>query len=164
MEYGNLAYKLDEEDIRRRKPVKKRRKKPQKREQAIMLYKAKYIRRMAAVIVLALAAGFMISKFVTVNETEAEIASLQNELTQLQSTTSQMVFELEQSVDLSKIEKEATERLGMQRPEKYQTIYVNLSKDDNTEQTAGEVEGFSVRIAKGFEAIKENIINFFSIK
>ncbi len=165
MDHGNLAYKY-EESFRQpqRRPEPRRRKKPQKRERAVMLYKMKYLRRIAAVVVLALAAGFMISKFVAVNETQSRIESLQSELAQIQATNSQMVFELEQSVDLSQIEKRATEELGMQRPEKYQTIYVNLSQGDSTEQTAGEVESFSVRVSKMFENIKENIIEFFSIK
>lgn len=166
MDYGNLAYKLPEQYER---PVRKRR--PQrnnaeviKRNREQMLSKSKNIRRICAIVVIALSAGFMISKFVAVNETGQEIASLQKELADIESATSQMIFDMEQSVDLAEIEKEATTRLGMQRPEKYQTIYVNVKQDDMTEKTAGEVEGLGNSIMSALKKIGGNIVQFFSIK
>lgn len=151
MEYGNLAYKLPEqydEPIKKRKPQKRKEKTvnttavSNKRNHEQMQYKRTIFRGICVTVLLAVSAGFMISKFVAVNEMNpARIASLKSQLTTLESATSQMVFDLEQSVDLTKIEKEATTRLGMQRPEKYQTIYVNVKQEDMTEKTAGEVEG-----------------------
>ena len=157
MEYGNLAYKLPEqydEPIKKRKPQKRKTKTvntrtvSNKRNHEQMQYKR----------------TFMISKFVAVNEMNQQVASLKSQLTTLESATSQMVFDLEQSVDLTKIEKEATTRLGMQRPEKYQTIYVNVKQDDMTEKTAGEVEGFGHGIVSVLKKIGGNIVQFFSIK
>ncbi len=52
-------------------------------------------------VLLAVSAGFMISKFVAVNEMNQQVASLKSQLTTLESATSQMVFDLEQSVDLT---------------------------------------------------------------
>lgn len=151
MEYGNLAYKLPEqydEPIKKRKPQKRKEKTvntgtvSNKRNHEQMQYKRTIFRGICVTVLLAVSAGFMISKFVAVNEMNQQVASLKSQLTTLESATSQMVFDLEQSVDLTEIEKEATTRLGMQRPEKYQTIYVNVKQDDMTEKTAGEVEGF----------------------
>jgi hypothetical protein len=71
---------------------------------------------------------------------------------------------LEQSVDLTEIEKEATNRLGMQRPEKYQTIYVNVKQDDVTEMTAGEVEGFRNRVTLMLKSLGSYIVELFSIE
>ena len=164
MAYSNLAYEQEYEI-----PVSRKKKRPQqnktvKRNHNQMLNKVKNIRRICAIVVLAFAAGFMISKFVTVHETQEEIAALQKELTDLESVTSQKVFELEQSVDLAKIEEEATTRLGMQRPEKYQTIYVDVKQDDVTEMTAGEVEGASKRISRVFKNIGSYIVKLFSIE
>ena len=129
-----------------------------------MLNRIKNIRRICAIIVLALSAGFMISEFVAVNETKQQIASLEKDLTSEESVTSQKMFELERSVDLSEIEKEATTRLGMQRPEKYQTIYVNVKQNDVTEKTAGAVESLASRFAAAVKKICGNIISFFSIE
>ena len=129
-----------------------------------MLNRIKNIRRICAIIVLALSAGFMISEFVAVNETKQQIASLEKNLTSEESVTSQKMFELERSADLSEIEKEATTRLGMQRPEKYQTIYVNVKQNDVTEKTAGAVESLPSRAAAAVKKICGNIISFFSIE
>lgn len=129
-----------------------------------MLYRSKNIRRICVIIAISLAAGFMISKFVAVNETAQQIKSLQKELATLEAQTSQMVFDMEQSVDLAEIEKEATTRLGMQRPEKYQTVYVNVRQNDMTEKTAGEAEGFSSDVLSTLKKFGGNIVQFFSIK
>ena len=173
MEYGNLAYDLPrqyEEPERRKRPQKSRAsvpkvtKKTVKRNREQMLVRSKNIRRICVTIVVAMSAGFMISQFVTVNETKQEVASLEKQLNELESVTSQMVFDLEQSVDVAEIEKEATTRLGMQRPEKYQTVYVNVKQDDMTEKTADEVEGIGNGIISALKKIGSNIVEFFSIK
>ena len=39
---------------------------------------------------------------------------------------------------LSKIEQEATTRLGMKLPEKHQVVYLDVKKDDMTDKTADE--------------------------
>ena len=129
-----------------------------------MLNRSKNIRRICAILVLSLSAGFMISEFVAVNETKQQVALLEKELSAAESVTSQKMFELERSVDLSEIEEEATSRLGMQRPEKYQTIYVNVKQNDVTEKTAGDVESVTSRTLSGLKKIGSNIVSFFSIK
>lgn len=173
MEYGNLAYKLPErytEPIRKTRPQQTKRREVNvhitevKRNRVQVQYKQKVLKGMCITIMLAVSAGFMISKFVAVNETRQEIASLQKQLASLESGTSQMVFDLEQSVDLAQIEKEATTRLGMQRPEKYQTVYVNVKQNDVTEKTAAEVEGIGHSIVSVLKKIGGNIVQFFSIK
>ena len=165
MEYGNLAYKLPEqydEPIKKRKPQKRKEKTvnttavSNKRNHEQMQYKRTIFRGICVTVLLAVSAGFMISKFVAVNEMNQQVASLKSQLTTLESATSQM--------DLTEIEKEATTRLGMQRPEKYQTIYVNVKQDDMTEKTAGEVEGFGHGIVSVLKKIGGNIVQFFSIK
>lgn len=165
-EYGNLARKLPNEYERRPVRRKKRRGRVKnnrkKREQMLIRYKVS--RRVCVVIVMALSAGFMISQFVSVNDTEQRIASLEKKLSDAEAVTSQMIFDMEQSVDLAEVEKQATTRLGMQRPEKYQTIYVNVKQDDMTEKTAGEVEGAGNRFVGAIKKTGSYIVNFFSIK
>jgi cell division protein FtsL len=159
--YSNLAYEEEIQPIRRKKPQQN---KTVKRNHKQMLNRSKNIRRMCAIVILAFSAGFMISKFVTVHETQQEIASLEKNLASIESNTSQQIFDLEQSVDLTEIEKEATNRLGMQRPEKYQTIYVNVKQDDVTEMTADEVEGFRNRVALMLKSLGSYIVELFSIE
>ncbi len=122
-----------------------------------------YLSKVISVLVLAASAIFMITQFVNVNETQTALEEKRSEYAFEESVTSQKSFELEQSVDLSKIEEEATTRLGMQRPEAHQIVYVDVKQDDVTEKTAGEVEGLGNRIAGFFSSVISNIIEFFSI-
>lgn len=129
-----------------------------------MLYRKKTLVRVCYMVLAAAAASFMITKFVAVYETNQEIKKLEAQVESMQSATSQKIFEMEQSVDLANLEQEAKNRLGMQRPEKYQTVYVDVKQEDVTEVTAGEVEGFTHSVAKWFGKIKKHIVETFSIK
>ncbi len=162
MANSSLAYELEAQPVRRKKPQQN--KQTVKRNHKQMHSKSKNIRRMCAIVLVAFSAGFMISKFVTVHETQQTIATLEKNLSTMESNTSQQIFDLEQSVDLTEIEQEATTRLGMQRPEKYQTIYVNVKRDDVTEMTAGEVEGFENRVKATLKELGGYIVEMFSIE
>lgn len=122
------------------------------------------LRRAVCIVMVASSAIFMISSYVRVSEGREQIAALQKTLTNEESKTSQKSYELEQSVDLSEIEKEATTRLGMQRPEKYQIIYINVATDDVTHTTSGNVEGIGHTLKNFFKKIGSDIIDYFSIK
>ena len=92
-------------------------------------------------IVLALCAGLMISRNVAVYESRKNVEDLQKELNSLKEYSSQKAFEIDQNLDLESIEQAARENLNMVKPEKYQTVYVNIKQDDVTEVTADQVEG-----------------------
>lgn len=162
MGYGNLAYDEDyDAPLRRKTPQKQQRTSPVRRPRRDRM---RYIRYICAIIIMALSAGFMISTFVTVHETRDSVAALEDELAEMEAITSQKAFDLDHSVDLATIEEEATSRLGMQRPEKYQTIYVNVDMEDVTEKTANEVENAGGKITGALKSIIGNIVEFFSIK
>ena len=105
----------------------------------------------------------MIIQYVTVSETQSELSEITSQYKFEESVTAQKAFELEQSVDLSKIEKEATSRLGMRRPERHQIVYLDVKQSDVTVKTADQVEGFSNRFSTFINSVKSNIIEFFSI-
>lgn len=160
--YGNLAYKpsMPKRRIQQDDTERKNREK----ERAQMIARKVTIFRILYIVTLAFSAMFMISKFVAVYDTEQEIKTLKKNLEQKQSYTSQKIFEMEQSVDLTEVEKIASTELGMQRPEKHQIIYVDVKTNDVTEVTASDVEGIKNRSAGFFDKLKENIIGIFSIK
>ncbi|MDO5397644.1 MAG: hypothetical protein Q4G33_06920 [bacterium] len=182
--YGNLAYddrdyedyspeyrknkQVKSSDIKRNKSTMKGKAKNKTGKTARKTARAKNKKInagvIASILALSVSAAFMISEFVTVNERRDEIAGLEEKLANAEAATSQKSFELEQSVDLTEIEKEATTRLGMQRPEKYQTIYINVPTDDVTHTTAGAVEGVDNSLKNFFNKIFSDIIEFFSIK
>ncbi len=158
---GNLAYKKQTVT----KPIRPKRTDINKeKDNTEMIRKRVTFLRILYIGVIAASAAFMISKFVSVNETASQIKSLNKELSQIRSYTSQKIFEMERKVDLSEVEEIASTRLGMQRPEGYQTIYVDVPQEDKTEVTAGEVEGAKNSIKSLWGGLKKNIIEFFSIK
>ena len=174
MTYGNLAYKydyMDEKTVKEKKKntsvkhvqTQKNNRKKSKRGRRHRRQEISYLGKVACVIVLSVSAIFMIIQFVEVNETQSALAAAKNQYNFELSVTSQKSFELEQSIDLSKIEKEATTRLGMRRPEKHQTVYLDVKRDDTTERTADEVEGIGNRAVKMFNSVISNIVDFFSI-
>ncbi len=129
-----------------------------------MLHRKLTLLRIVYMVIIAFSAAFMISKYVAVNETAGEIKRLNNELDSMRAYTSQRIFEMEQSIDLSEVEEIATTRLGMQRPESYQIIYVNVDKDDISEVTAGDVEGAGNDVKTFAGKLKENIKELFGIE
>lgn len=168
MIYGNLAYKYDY--IEDKTATKQKNQVKRVNTKGAKSSKSKntdtglsYAGKICAVLAVAASAVFMIVQYVTVNDTQADLNSAAEQYRFEESVTSQKAFELEQSIDLSKIESEATSRLGMRRPEKHQIVYLDVKQSDATVKTAGEVEGFSNRFLNFIDRIKSNIIEFFSI-
>ncbi len=156
---SNLAYawndRYEEESKAKRQELSLDRKKKTKKNRAIFV---------GYVLMLILAAVFMIGKNVHEYETEIEIKNLQKELAALESYTSQKLFELEEDIDLAYIEDTAKTRLGMQMPTKNQTVYVNIKRDDVCELTCDEVEGLGNRVKTAAADIKQNVIGLFSLR
>ncbi len=161
--YGNLAYKDYPPEVEERR-IRNNTERIAKRNQRQMANRKNNFFRIIAILVLALAAGFMISQYVAVHESRSVIEELEEKLRAEEAATSQKTFELERSVNLSEIEEEATTRLGMQRPEKHQIIYINVPQNDVTSTTSGEVEGFTNTLKSFLSEAGRNIVEFFSIK
>ncbi|MEE0944484.1 MAG: hypothetical protein UIM24_03425 [Clostridia bacterium] len=160
MGYGNLAYaweddRYEEELKNKRQEILASRKRDTAKNRVIFI---------GYVVMVILAAVFMIGKNVSEYESELKIKSLQKELAEIESYTSQKLYELEENIDLTAIEEAAKTRLGMQRLNKNQTVYVNVKQDDVCELTAREVEGVKNRVAEAAVDLKQNVIGLFSIK
>lgn len=160
MGYGNLAYaweddRYDEQIKDKRRQINEDRKRNAVRNRVIF---AGYV------LLVLFAAIFMIGKNVAEYETELKIKSLEAELAELESYTSQKVYELEENIDLTAVEEQAISRLGMQRPTKKQTVYVNIKQDDVCELTAREVEGVKSRAITAAEDLKQNVIGIISLR
>ena len=145
MRYGdNLAYELElqENTARVQRTVQEHKQKTKAKAKAKTANMHKTVSVCA--IMLALCAGFMISRNVAVYEKRNEAMMLQKDLNELKEYSSQKAFELEQSINLEEIERWARDEQNMTRPEKYQIVYVNIKQDDVTEVTAKDVEGFKL--------------------
>ena len=162
MGYSNLAHNLEQEnDELQKKIILREKRKLQKKKNMESL--RKHAKVMFCAVIVAASAALMISRGVEVHETELEISKLQKQLAAAESVTCQKTFNLENSIDLKTVEDVATNKLGMKRPEKYQTIYINVEKNDSTEITAKEVEGVSKKSKDAFHAFCENLVGIFSI-
>ena len=153
MNRSNLAYDIEEQIELQ----------PQKEKKTEQKQKHSF-RAVKYVLILTVAAIYLISKHVAVYETEKRIKDLQTEIAEIDGYTRQKTFELEQSTDLAAIEEKATNELGMQRPENYQIEYVNVELDDVTEVTQNDVEGFANRFGAFMSNLKKNIVGIFSFK
>ena len=90
--------------------------------------------RKATLLVMAIfAILFTISyRNTQINEKFNEIQNLRTELSSLQKENEQLQVTIENSLNLSNIEKQAKEKLGMQKLTNKQTVYVSLPKKDYT--------------------------------
>lgn len=123
--------------------------------------KAKSVNVAVAVFYIALifAIAFcLVSREVSLYEKSSEINRLENRLEQAQTETKQAKIAAESAVDLKKIEEAATTKFGMSRPEKNQTIYINIQQDDYTEKTASKDIGLEIQ-----HSIQSGIKNLFGI-
>ena len=173
---GNLAYKTDYTEtayIRKRERVMQVKKQAQKkvRKKAVnpaIIEKRRRIMQLLirtfCVMIICVSASFMITKYVQLDALDREAKSLRNEVETMRSSTSQKIIEMEQGIDLAYIEAQATGKLNMKRPEKYQQIYVDVKRDDLTGVTAREAESFKTLMKEFFDKVTSNIVDHFSIR
>ena len=74
-----------------------------------------------------------------INEKFSEIQELKTNLAVLEKENQQLKVNIEDSLNFNNIEKQAKEKLGMQKLTTNQTIYVNLPKKDYTEVGSQQV-------------------------
>ena len=147
-EDGSAARKLklpEKEPLKKVTPKKVAR--PQsKRIQAI---KKKNNASMVAFILTGFAMSMLIIyRFNIINEKNLKAQSLKSQLEQVDATLVSAQIEVEQNTDLNQIEAYAKQQLGMQKPGKNQTIYVDTS------------EASRVVSSKQDTTVLENVINF----
>ena len=73
----------------------------------------------------------IIYRFNVISESNLALQNLKSDLVRVQSNLASTEMGIEQSTDLSKIEAYAKQKLGMQKPDKNQVIYIDTSKDMN---------------------------------
>ena len=134
---GNTAYRLEEYDYqpyerkKRSEEVKKAKvqQKPKKQDK---------LKTMLSIMAAFAVAFIMLLRYVAITEASSNVDRLKKELANLQSANQHMQVQIDGSVDLKKVEEVAINKLGMRRPEKYQTVYVNLKQTDYAEVVGGK--------------------------
>lgn len=110
--------------------------------------KAKKNIRIVACILCSFTMGMLITyRYNLISEKNLLTQELKSDLAAVEANLLNKQIEVEQSTDLNKIEAYAKQQLGMQKPDKNQTIYVDTSKSMNSIQINNEI------------SVIENIIN-----
>ena len=93
-----------------------------------------------------------------ITEKTAQVQKLTAELQNVDSYIVQKECEMEQSLDLKKVEEIATTKLGMQRPEKHQLVYIDMNNKDYAEKSGNDTNstpGLLAYISGGIQSIVE---------
>ena len=91
-----------------------------------------------------LAIGFIILFTISyrnsvINESFSKKEDLKQELNAIKKTNEQLQVGIENALNLNSVEQSAKERLGMQKPDNSQKVYVNLEKKDYIQSATEEV-------------------------
>lgn len=96
----------------------------------------------------------LVYRYNVINEKNLESQRLAADLTKIESALVTSQIEVEQNTDLNQIEAYAKQKLGMQKPDKNQTIYIDTSKDSNLVEVQSDTTFL--------QNITASISNFFS--
>ncbi|MBC7765082.1 MAG: hypothetical protein H7Y41_01260 [Hyphomonadaceae bacterium] len=83
----------------------------------------------------------VVFRFAAIGEMNSKIAHQKKEIASLERGIQQARVQMEYAVDLKKVEEYAKNTLGMQRPEKYQIVRMNLSQGDHAQVMAKKNDG-----------------------
>ncbi len=102
--------------------------------------KAKYNYKPVVYIMLGFAMLFTISyRYSLINEKYNQKENIKSQVSAVQKQNEQLKVSIENSLNLNSVEKSAEEKLGMQKLDNNQKIYLNLQKKDYVEPASEEV-------------------------
>lgn len=148
-ESGSAARKLEYVDDTRKKQINKQRNK--------VVHKTSSKKRTSSIVIILSIfsmALVLVYRYNVINEKNLESQTLANDLSKAEAALLTAQIEVEQNTDLNQIEAYAKQKLGMQKPDKNQTIYVDTSKTTSSV----EVQSDTTFI----QNIGEKISNFIS--
>ena len=127
---GTSAYKIEEYYAYTSDMRKKQEEKVQKQNVSKTANRKKLIAAISAVFVIAIAFLYL---NVVLLQTSAAYNLATAELEDIKMRNAQLSFDVASGVDLAVVEAKAKTQFGMQRPESYQNVYVNVVQNDYTE-------------------------------
>lgn len=147
------------EPIKKEYPKKSTARRTSRKEQA-KLTKAMY-KKMVCYIVIGFIGLFIISyRYSMIDDTHGELTKKRAELLAVEKETLQLEANLESNLNLTKIEEEATNLLGMKKLSAEQTVYVTLPKTDHVEVSSEEIKS-SKNSDNWFLSIIDKIVKSF---
>lgn len=130
---GSSAYQLEVSEPQRRASM------PKKTVRSAKVTKTGAQKRYVLGLMIVFSVAFIMAcRFAALTEVNAEVNSLQKELTLVQGQNKQTELAIEQSYDLKTVEEIALTRLGMCRPSKAQITYISMDSADYAEVLGAE--------------------------
>ena len=118
--------------------------------------KSKVKRRTFAGIVAFSVALAIVYRYAMINNMNMETIQLQKQLAEIENMNAQLQLNAEKSLNLSEVEKYASENLGLQKPQNYQIEYIKVDKHDLIKNKVINEN------KTGLEKILFNIVEFFN--
>ena len=146
--YGGYGYqyetspkKLQPEYVPTKKAKKKTNVKPQNTKKPSKQQKNKYNYKPVVYIGLAFVMLFTISyRYSLINEEYNSKENIKSKVSAVQKENEQLKVSIENSLNLNNIEKIAREKLGMQKLDNSQKVYVSLPKKDYVEPAVEQIK------------------------
>ena len=147
-QYETSPRKIEPEYNHKRKKTKQKSEKQQlkeleqkkQRKNALKMEKRKHHKNIAIIVGLFLLLLTISYRNSLITEKFNEIQDKKQQLSAIEKTNGQTEVSIESSLNLKNIEKSAEKKLGMQKLENDQKVYVTLQKKDYTESAIQDVE------------------------
>lgn len=160
-QYETSPRKLEPEYERPKRtyPKKSTAKRTTRKEQA---KKAKKMQRKIMLYVAMCFIGlFIISyRYSVIDNTYAKLKDKKTELETIEKETTQLEASIESSINLTKIEEDAKDLLGMQKLSPEQKIYITLPKTDHIESSSEEIKSSDLKPNWLMEIINKIVESF----
>lgn len=106
----------------------------------------------AIVVSVFVMALILVYRYNVINEKNLKSQSLSDEFSKAEASLVTAQIEVEKNTDLNEVESYAKQKLGMQKPSKNQTIYVDTSKTSNSIEIQND--------KSSLKKISDNFLNF----
>ena len=128
------------------------------RKESIKLEKKKHNKNVAFIMVIFLILLAISYRSSLINEKFSALQKDKETLSSLQKTNDQLEVSIESSLNLKNIEETAKEKLGMQKLDNNQKVYVNLDKKDYVEASTEDIDAVAKEEQNWFIKIVNKIL------
>lgn len=162
-EYGTTPRKLEpnyrpstsrKKDIQKQVKINERQKK-----EALKLERKKHNKNVALVMAIFLILLAVSYRSSLINEKFNEIQTAKEQLASIEKTNGQLQVSIEGSLNLSNVEEAAKEKLGMQKLDNGQKVFVTLDKKDYVEAGTQDISITEETNDTWFEKVIKKIFN-----
>lgn len=160
-QYETSPRKLEPEYERPKRtyPKKSTAKRTTRKEQAKKAKKMQ--RRIMLYVAMCFIGLFIISyRYSVIDNTYAKLKDKKTELETIEKETTQLEASIESSINLTKIEEDAKDLLGMQKLSPEQKIYITLPKTDHIESSSEEIKSSDLKPNWLMEIINKIVESF----